>query len=31
MGRAHSLAEQAAGRELAVLADGPWGHRWYPA
>lgn len=24
-----SLAQQATGRELAVLADGPWAPRWY--
>ncbi len=29
MARAASLAQQAAGRELAALVDGPWAPRWY--
>lgn len=28
-GPAPSLAQQAAGRELAALIDGPWRLRWY--
>ncbi len=29
MRRAATLAQQAAGRELAVLVDGPWAVRWF--
>ncbi|MPZ64545.1 MAG: hypothetical protein GEU83_03170 [Pseudonocardiaceae bacterium] len=29
MGRAANLAEQATGRELAALVDGPWAPCWY--
>lgn len=29
MAHRDSLAQQATGRELAVLADGPWAPCWY--
>lgn len=29
MSTARALAEQAVGRELAVLVDGPWSGCWY--